>query len=48
MDKKPVIFCSMCGESGSLIEKTVYTSLMWIEYYCNVCGHSWKIKEEKK
>jgi len=49
MDKQIVILCPRCKESGPLIDKTIYPSLPWIEYYCNVCGHSWKtVKENKK
>tara|TARA_R100001143_G_C3310209_1_gene109785 strand:- start:326 stop:475 length:150 start_codon:yes stop_codon:yes gene_type:complete len=49
MVRKTMTQCPMCGESGSMVEKTVYPSMPWIEYYCNVCGHSWKIiKEDKK
>lgn len=42
-----MIFCPRCKESGSLIDKVINSSL-WIEYYCNVCGYSWKVKEDKK
>ena len=43
-----MIACPRCKEIGSMIDKAVHPSLLWIEYYCNVCGYSWKVMHEKE
>ena len=41
--------CPKCKEQGPMIEKTHTTvgvgGNKMTEFFCNVCGHSWKILE---